>query len=471
MVEEQIIVALELGSSKLTGVAGKHQTDGSWRIEAVAQEPASGFMRNGVVFNRDKCVAAIKRVVNSLETQLNHHITQVYVGAGGQGLHTEKNTVERSFDGNVAVPLETVNEMMNENLNTPLSGKEILRAIPQEYRVGSTTLIDPVGVLTDHIEGTYCNIVARPLLRTYIRDSFKEAGIAIADLKCTPLLLGQELLSDDEKRSGCVLVDFGADTTTVLVYKGGLLRFMSVIPLGSANITKDIMSLQIEEREAERLKVDYGYMGDDIGEEEKLAVAVTLGDGETITKGTLINVIEARLEEILLNVKEQIVQSGYPSSILSSGAFLVGDGAQLKNMVRAFKQFVEINKVSILRTLRTTVHFAKGLGKQYANDNRLALVGVLSVIASGTASCTGSELPEQGANGLFDTPDTPGTAEVVVEVPPTKEEKPEEEKKEEKKKKGNVFGRIARWLTQATEKIVGDDEDRDNAQREERDNN
>lgn len=458
--EEQMIVAIEFGSSKITGVAGRRLTDGTWQIEAVSQEPAQQFMRNGVVYNHDKCVVAIKKVVKALSTRTNRYITQVYVGTGGQGLHTEKNTVVRRFEESRAVPLDVVNEMMQENLSTPVRNLEIVKAIPQEYRVGNQRHSDPVGVLTTSIEGEYLNLVARPSVRGDIRNCFSEAGVEVAELCATPLLLGKELLSDDERRSGCVLVDFGAHTTTVLVYKGGYLRYLSVLPIGSAHITKDITSLNgIEEREAEQLKITYGYTGESLSEEEKAAPAITLSDGQVVSKATLINIIEARLEEILVNVKEQIAQSDKPLSILLSGAVLVGEGAQLKNMVGAFKKFVhEVNRVSI-RTGKPAVRFIRELSRQYG-ANTMGLVGALCVLANGTQNCVGDELPPQGSGDIF-TSTTPKVepAPKPEPAPAKEEEKQKDEDEEPKKHKSGFLRRVTNALTRATNKIVGEDED------------
>lgn len=95
-------------------------------------------------------------------------------------------------------------------------------------------------------------------MREEIRNCFRAAGITIADLPINVLAMADTVLTEPEKRSGCVLVDMGAETTSVAVYKNNLLRHMAVIPLGGANINRDIQSLQIEDDEAEQLKLKYG---------------------------------------------------------------------------------------------------------------------------------------------------------------------------------------------------------------------
>ena len=143
---------------------------------------------------------------------------------------------------------------MDSNREVPIIDQEILEVAPQEYKVGINLLADPVGVPSDHIEGRFLNIIARNSVKQNIDKCFKQAGIEIADYIISPLALANAVLTNSEKRSGCMFIDFGADTTTVSVYKNNILRHLAVIPLGGSNITKDICSQQIEEEDAEELK-------------------------------------------------------------------------------------------------------------------------------------------------------------------------------------------------------------------------
>lgn len=147
---------------------------------------------------------------------------------------------------------------MDSNREVPIIDQDILEVAPQEYKVGINLLADPVGVPSDHIEGRFLNIIARSSVKQNIDKCFHQAGIEIADYVISPLALANAVLTNSERRSGCMLIDFGADTTTVSVYKNNILRHLAVIPLGGSNITKDICSQQIEEEDAEELKLKYG---------------------------------------------------------------------------------------------------------------------------------------------------------------------------------------------------------------------
>ena len=135
---------------------------------------------------------------------------------------------------------------------------DILDVAPQEYKVGNNLQANPVGLVGSHIEGRFLNIVARSSVRKNLEHCFQQAKIDIADQLIAPLVTANAVLTESERRSGCALIDFGADTTTISVYKNNILRFLTVLPLGGNSITRDITTLQMEEEEAERLKKAYG---------------------------------------------------------------------------------------------------------------------------------------------------------------------------------------------------------------------
>ncbi len=124
--------------------------------------------------------------------------------------------------------------------------------------------------------------MARASLKKNLEHSFEQAKVEIADdLLVAPTALAKAVLTENEMRSGCALVDFGADTTTVLVYKNNILRYLSVLPLGGNNITHDITSLQMEEEDAEKLKLQYGDALYEEEEDAETPAVCTSEDGRT----------------------------------------------------------------------------------------------------------------------------------------------------------------------------------------------
>lgn len=131
----------------------------------------------------------------------------------------------------------------------------------------------------------------------------------------SPLVTADAVLTESERRSGCALIDFGADTSTISIYKNNILRFLTVLPLGGNSITHDLVSLQMEEEEAERLKIRYGNAFYEEEEGEEPATCQLEDGNRTIELGKLNNIIEARTEEIIANVWNQIQLSGYDDKL------------------------------------------------------------------------------------------------------------------------------------------------------------
>ena len=383
--EDNFIVAIELGSSKVTALAGRKQPDGAIQVLACAQEPAENFIRKGRINNVNKMTQCITNIKEKLEKKLQKRISHVYVGIGGMGTHTVPNKVLRDFPGKTTVTSEIIERMADTNLAASTPEREILSVIPQEYKLGTQQLLDPVGVQTESIEGHFLNIVANSSICEDINNCFRQAGIGIAGMPITVLSLANAMLSESEKRSGCVFVDMGAETTSVSVYKNNLLRHMAVIPLGGANINRDIASLQIEDAEAERLKLTYGTAYSNFSDEEQ--PAIKLEDGRIINHDELCGLIESRMEEIIRNVENQIQLSKYNSSQLIAGIMVTGGAAKMPNIEKAFNEYTNFSK---LRSLGKTRLQARTNIADFNADG--SYNAVLSIIDEAEINCCGGEI-------------------------------------------------------------------------------
>ena len=382
MAVTDFIVAIELGSSKISGIAGKKLPDGSIQILATASENASGCIRKGVIYNLDKTTQSLTSIIKKLESTLKASIGKVYIGVGGQSLRTIRNTEVRHMEEETKISQELIDSLKDSNRNVPIVGHQILGVVPQEYKVGNDLIVDPVGVQTDHIEARFLNIIARNNVKDNVTKCCNSAPFEIAedaeDL-IAPLALADAVLNSSEKRSGCVLVDFGADTTTVSVYKNNILRHLAVIPLGGNNITRDICSQQIEEEDAEALKIRFAQAYIEPKENEDENKSYRLENGTSINAILLEDIVEARLNEILDNVANQIVLSGYDNKLLA-GAIITGGGINLKNMEEAFTKRTKIEK---LRVAKDTHIVLKGMEvKKDGTNNTL-----IALLAAGKENC------------------------------------------------------------------------------------
>lgn len=401
------VAVIEIGSAKLRGIVGRRNSDESIQVLSYAFEPSSSFISKGVVFNIDKTAQALTNLINKLEGNLDEGITisKVYVGFSGKSLRTEKSSVLRTFGEETKVSQEILESIIEECRQTQYHNKEILVTIPQNYKLGTSFVNEPVGVSTTVIEGHFLNLIANKAIRERIEECFRIANIEIADMIVSPLSLAENVLSETDKRAGCALVDFGYDTTTVLVYKNKILRNLTVLPIGGNNITQDLASvLKLEWENAEDLKVVYGSAFNNPAKdkeyiEEKIAVPEL---ERNIDRPLFDDIVVARTEEIVENVVNIIKNSGFDSQLFS-GIVITGGASKLRGLPNLLEERCKDMKVKVVKNNWNLLHsaFDVPLEKQNENDT------LLSLLCSGTVSCC-SQAVDQSLiveGKLFNNPD------------------------------------------------------------------
>lgn len=395
--DKDFIVAIELGSSKISGIAGKKK-DGTMHILAYAEEKTAGCVKRGVVYNIEKTYQSVNTIIAKLEAILKTKITRAYVGLGGQSMRSYKCIIKRNLLTQSYITNEAIDAIRQESYEIPFNDYEVLENFPQEYVVDSSAIADPVGVMGTNIEGEFLDVIAKTNLRTNIETVFANVGVDIVEGLISPLQLANNVLTDAEKRSGCALVDLGADTTTLVVYKNNIVRYLVTIPLGSNNINKDLSTLPIDEAETEDVKLKYGDACQEFeASEESETQYYTTSDGRQIDVNTIKNVAEARMGEIIANISSQIINSDYSGKLLA-GIVITGGASNMKNIVRAFTKSTKIDKVRIANKVNQVVvktSNATGISLDSADATT-----IVSLLLAGTVPCGGEDIGR--APDMFD---------------------------------------------------------------------
>ena len=449
---KDFIVAIELGSSKMTGIAGKKNLDGSISVLAVVREDSTSCIRKGVVYNIDKTVLCLTNIINKLETALKTKIAQVYVGVGGQSIRSMKNVIIKDLPAGTIVNQEMINELEDTNRSMSYTDLEILDAATQEYKVDSQYQLDPVGIQCSRLEGNYLNILWRKSFYRNLNKCFENAGIRIAELYLAPMALADSILTEAEKRSGCVLVDLGADTTTVSVYYKNILRHLAVIPLGGNNITKDIATMQMEEKEAEAIKLKYGCAYTDSNAIDN-TLELKIDDDRKIESRKLIDIIEGRLEEIIENVRYQ-VPSEYLDKLIG-GIIPTGGGSNMKEIETAFRNYTHISKIRVAKFVTQTINSKNA--DINAHDGTMNTI--LGLLEKGDYNCAGEDITNDlfnagqeptrptrvnGGNPRPGVIPTEAERKAAAEEEARKKKEKEEEEARKKKEKEEEEARIAK---------------------------
>ena len=395
--DKDFVVAVELGSSKISGIAGKKK-DGTMQILAYAEEKTAGCVKRGVVYNIEKTYQSINTIISKLEAVLKTKITRAYVGLGGQSVRSYKCMIRRNLLTQSYITNEAIDAIRQESYEIPFNDYEVLENYPQEYVVDSSVIADPVGVMGTNIEGEFLDVIAKNNLRANIDTVFANAGVDIVEGLISPLQLANNVLTDAEKRSGCALVDLGADTTTLVVYKNNIVRYLVTIPLGCNNINKDLSTLPIDDAETEDVKLKYGDACQEFeSSEESEPQYYTTSDGRQIDVATIRNVIEARMGEIIANVSNQIVNSDYSGKLLA-GLVITGGGSSMKNIVKAFTKSTKIDKVRIATKVNQMV--VKTSNASNVSLESAGTTTIVSLLLAGTVPCGGEDIGR--APDMFD---------------------------------------------------------------------
>lgn len=331
MIESGFIAAIDLGTSKITGVVARKNEDNVISVLACETTPSKNCIRRGLVYNIEKTSANVRIVINKLENKLGKKIAKVYVSVSGQSLHSVTHEVNKQLSSSGFVSDNVIEQMFKEAKNFRPDMSRLYEIADVEYVIDGKSEPQPVGVATTELVGKYQMIVGRPNIVANIKKSIEEkAGMEIAGYITGPLASANITLNDNEKELGCAFVDFGAGTSSLSIFKEGKLRHMVVIPFGGGTITKDICELNFTEDDAETYKTDFGKACE-VNDTNASISSVKKSKGNDADLPDLNHVIEMRMQEIVDNLENQIKLSGYDGK-LGAGLVMTGGASKLTNL-------------------------------------------------------------------------------------------------------------------------------------------
>ncbi len=345
--QKELVVALDIGTSKVCAVAGRKNEHGKLEILGVGKVNSTGVMR-GVVTNIEKTVKAIKDAISAAERQAKQTFKVVHVGIAGQhikSLHHRGMLTRENMHSEINK--KDIDKLVGDMHRLVLPpGDKILHVIPQEFTVDNEQgIIDPIGMSGVRLEGNFHIITGQITASNNINKCAEKAGYKIADITLEPIASAASVLSDEEKEAGVALVDIGGGTTDISVFYEGILRHTAVIPFGGEVITKDIKEgCTVMKNQAEKLKIKFGSaMSDEVFDNRVIAIPGLKGrDPKEISEKNLALIIQARVEEILDYVVWQIRRSGYERKLIG-GIVLTGGGALLKDIHKLAEYHTGLN--------------------------------------------------------------------------------------------------------------------------------
>ena len=360
MEPSEIVVGLDIGTTKIVAIVGRRNEFGKIEILGMGKSESFGVAR-GVVQNIDKTVESIRTAVAEAENKSGVDIKVVNVGIAGQhiksvqhrGIKTRSSVEEEIAQKDIDALIDDMFRLVMQ------PGEEIIHVLPQEYIIDSEQGIkNTIGMSGIRLEANFHIITGQIAAARNIYKCVHKAGLEVAELMLEPLASAEAVLSDEEKEAGVVLVDIGGGTTDVAIFQDGIIRHTAVIPFGGNVITEDIKEgCTIIKSQAELLKIKFGSaLASENQENEIVSIPGLRGrPHKEISVKNLSAIIQARMEEIIEHVYYEIKNSGYEKKLIA-GIVITGGGAQLRHV----PQLVEYITGMDTRIGYPNEHLAKG---------------------------------------------------------------------------------------------------------------
>jgi len=344
---ENLIVAVDLGSTSAKAIAASLNKNFQPRILAACQIPSAG-LRRGVVTDLEECSLSIVNLLNELQGKINSPIKEIYLNFNGQdvNIHPSRGvTAVARADGEITQD-DLLRALKNsQNINLP-ANRSVLHLIDLEYFVdGIGGIHDPKGMNGIRLEVESLVVSCfNPWRKNLIKCVQELAGYRVVEMVYSPLLSSLSTLSKNQKELGVLVLDLGGETTNLAVVQENKLLTLKTIPLGGEHITNDIaLALRIPTKIAKEIKIHYGSASSkNISKKE----TINLNEfdpslEEEISRKYLAQIIEARLEEIFDLVNQEIKKIGKQAN-LPGGVVLVGGGAKLPSILEFSRDYLKM---------------------------------------------------------------------------------------------------------------------------------
>lgn len=435
---ERYLAAIEVSSSKIVAAIGKTSGNGTLTIMAVEYEAApEGCVRYGIIQNLEETSTVVSRLFGRLEQRANiqpRKIKSVIVGLGGRSLKNITKEVSLSLPDDTEINDEILNRLQDQALHSAIDNTlEVVDAVPRVFKVGNSQTTSPKGMIGDHISGVFDLIVCRPELKRNIRRTIVDKlHLEVDGFVVTAMATGHIILSPEEKRLGCMLVDMGSETTTVTIYQKGSLHYFATLPMGGKNISRDISSLGVVDAKAEEIKITNGNALSEANVPNLTINGLKLSD--------ISNMVVARSEEIVANIVGQIEYAGIKDSDLQGGIICIGGGSRMKGIMELLEN-------------ESGISVRRGVLPDYVRveDTRANTIETLQVAS---VLYAGATLTDKESLFMTERSPMPSNGELPFEP---EEELPKPKPRIPEEKKGNSF--FDKWGKKIGKLFSAPDED------------
>lgn len=332
---ENMIVGLDIGTSKVVAIVGKRKMDGTIEVVGIGSHPSRGLKR-GVVVNIETTVQAIQRAVEEAELMAGCRIHSVYAGIAGSHIKSLNShgivairdrevtqaDIDRVIDAAQAVAIP--------------ADQKVLHILPQEFVIDSQEGIkEPMGMSGVRLEAKVHLVTCAVNAAQNIEKCVRRCGLEVDDIILEQLASSYAVLTEDEKELGVCVVDIGGGTTDIAVFTGGAIRHTAVIPIAGDQVTNDIaMALRTPTQNAEEIKIKYACALTQLAGADETIKVPSVGDRapRDLSRQALAEVVEPRYEELFTLVQSELRRSGF-EDLIPAGVVITGGSSTMEGVV------------------------------------------------------------------------------------------------------------------------------------------
>ncbi|HEX4975139.1 MAG TPA: cell division protein FtsA [Pseudomonadales bacterium] len=333
--QENILIGLDIGTSKVVAVIGKSNFDGSIEVVGLGSTPSRG-LKKGVVVNIDSTVESIQRAIEEAERMSGVSVNSVYCGIAGSHIKSlnshgivaikDKEVVQADVDRvidaakAVAIPAD----------------QRILHILPQEFIIDEQGGVrEPLGMAGVRLEAKVHLVTCAVNALQNIEKCARLSGLQTQDVVLEQLASSYAVLTDDEKELGVCMIDIGGGTTDIAVFTGGAIRHTAVIPIAGDQVTNDIaMALRTPTQYAEEIKMKYACALTQLAKPDERIKVPSVGDRppRDLSRQALAEVVEPRYEELFTLVQAELRRSGF-EDLISAGIVMTGGSSKMEGVI------------------------------------------------------------------------------------------------------------------------------------------
>ncbi len=345
MAREDVVVGLDIGTTKVCTVIGHGDAQGRITIAGVGIAPSRG-VKKGVVVDVDDTVSAIRDSVERAGHMAGIHVEQVVAGVTGEHIQSanRKGTVTISGEAGVVTEDDVERVMHAAAMDVPRD-REIIHSLPRDFAVdGHKGVRRPVGMCGQRLEVETHIVTGTAGFLQNVVQCVERAGLIVDALVLEPIATSEAVATPDERELGVALIDIGGGTSDIAVFLDGSIAFSHAVPVGGTHVTRDIsIGLRTPFEIAEKLKLERGVASPDLIPHGEALEVISAGSGERLRlpRAILGEIIEARMSELFEMAREAIESAGIQNR-LAGGVILTGGGALLPGATELASQIFDL---------------------------------------------------------------------------------------------------------------------------------